>query len=115
MLISLLNTYSTLAGFRISSLTFLEFVLVHAQLGVMNPKFAKSCASLLDLRLNFIKFLVRGVIIFMKIFIAFMVGITFMGDTHETYISLSQVENDDEREPTLNFETLNECDSLAVA
>ena len=89
-------------------------------LAIMDPKFSKSCASLLDLRLNFINFLVRGVIIFMLIFIAIIVGIfiffiTFLVDTHETYISLSQVENEDVREPTLNFETLKECDSLAVA
>ena len=59
------------------------------------------------------KFVVSGFTIFMLIFIAFMVFITFMGDTYETYISLSQVENDDV--PTQNFETLIECDSLAVA
>ena len=76
---------------------------------------AKSCASLSDLWLNFIKFLVSGFTIFMLIFIAFMVFITFMGDTYETYISLSQVENDDVRKPTQNFETLIECDSLTVA
>ena len=43
--ISLLNTHSPLVGFLNRSLSFLESVLVHAQLYIVDPRFSKSCSN----------------------------------------------------------------------